>query len=343
MPAVVLPLHPPTQDTALGDGGATVAWVRSWHDVPGVVWVRRRWANAGDQDVPQQLILEHPEDVADFVGRTHHWLTLRDRAAELIERWGPDIEPAVRRHATAIAEHEGPDHARLVAAVDWLVAHPASNVFLRQLPVAGIDTKWLGSRRALVTALVTSVTHARELGLRQPPGLVRIRFLDAALAPGGLRDLAAPVTEIDRLEIRPDRVLVVENLESLLALPTVPRTVAVHGSGYAVDRLASIGWLRCSPITYWGDVDTDGFAILDRLRAHFPSVESVLMDEETLLAHRDLWVEDPNRASRASLPRLPRLTPGESAALRRLHVLDGVRLEQERLAWPEVLRALELG
>lgn len=170
---------------------------------------------------------------------------------------------------------------------------------------------------------------------------MRLRFLDGSLAPAGLRDLAAPASEIARLELRPRRIVVVENLETFLALPPLPGVVAVHGSGYAVDQLGAIGWIARADIVYWGDLDRDGFAILDRLRAHCAQVESVLMDEVTLLDHRDLWVPDPNHARRAASTALPRLTAGERATELRLRELGGVRLEQERLSWPACLATLQ--
>jgi hypothetical protein len=342
-PVFDVPLHPPTQETALRAADAAVQWVRDWREVPGVVWTRRRWANVGDQDVPERLRLDAPADVARFAGTAKHWRTLGSRADEIIERWGDAMRPAVRRHAATLVEHDEVDHARLLAVVDWLVAHPESGLYFRQVPVAGVDSKWLGTRRALVTALVTSMTQAMDLGLRQSPGLVRVRFLDRTLAPGGVGDLAAPTDELDRLNLRPDRVIVVENLESLLALPSAHGVIAVHGSGYAVDRLGLIGWVHHSRIGYWGDLDHDGFAILDRLRAHCSDVTSVLMDESTLLAHRDLWVKDLSSGSGRALGPLDRLTAQEAAVDRLLAELGGVRLEQERIAWPEALNALGVG
>lgn len=335
-PAFELPLHPPTEATALADEPGAVAWAASWRRVPGVVWVPRRWANLGTQQVPGRLRLTTPGEVAVFAGRAAHWRLLSSRSAELVGRWGDVVRDAVRRHARALTELPETDLARLLAVVEWLVAHPDSGMYLRQLPIAGIDTKWIASHRILVTALVEALSGSRDLGLREPPGLVRVRFLDAALAPGGVRDLAAPVGELDRLDIRPSRVFVFENLESVVAMPEVPGAVVVHGSGYAASRLGDVRWARESPITYWGDLDNDGFAILDRIRASCPQVASVLMDERTLLAHRDLWGADPTPVP----GQLPRLTGDEREVLERLREFGGVRLEQERLAWPACLAAL---
>src|ERR1022692_4377837 len=43
--------------------------------------------------------------------------------------------------------------------------------------------------------------------------------------------------------------------------------------------------LLCGRYAYWGDIDTYGFHILDRLRVLFPDVQSLLMDRDTLLEH----------------------------------------------------------
>ena len=108
----------------------------------------------------------------------------------------------------------------------------------------------------------------------------------------------------------------------------------MQGSGYAVSVFERIDWLRGVPVLYWGDLDSHGFAILHRLRTHLPAVTSVLMDEETLVAHRDLWVreEKPHRGA------FDTLTGQEARALARVRTDGDVRLEQERIPW-EVARA----
>ena len=103
--------------------------------------------------------------------------------------------------------------------------------------------------------------------------------------------------------------------------------------GYAIDVIDQIPWLRGLPIAYWGDIDTHGLAILDRLRSRLPQVQSLLMDEATLLRFRNLWVEE---AKPARVPYLPNLTPVEAklyAGLRCGTYGTRVRLEQERIPW----------
>ncbi|MGF9648720.1 DUF2220 domain-containing protein [Pseudarthrobacter oxydans] len=174
------------------------------------------------------------------------------------------------------------------------------------------------------------------MGLADKPDLVRVRFLDPVLSPGGLSDLAAPVTELADMDLSPEVVYVFENLESVLAMPPLSGAAVVHGSGYAVDRLARIPWIRDRGVVYWGDLDSHGFGILNRLRAQGIAVSTVLMDLDTLEAFKDLWGHEPKPA----VGTMQHLLPEELAVVEQLAVLGNVRLEQERIDWKTALAAL---
>lgn len=90
---------------------------------------------------------------------------------------------------------------------------------------------------------------------------------------------------------------------------------------------------------YWGDLDTHGFRILDQLRAVHPQVVSVLMDESTLLAHRDPWVTEPV-PSKVSLSRLTAEESGLYHRLRAGAFGSDVRLEQELIRWDWALERI---
>lgn len=247
------------------------------------------------------------------------------------------LSAAIRTHTRALLALDGADFERLLRVLEWLIAHPASGWRIRQLPIRGVDTKWLGRHRGLVEAFHRSMTGRAELGLVAAPALVRVRILDPALQPSGLADLTLPIEEWAELELRPARILIVENLETALAMPETPGTVVVHGAGFgAGDRLGRIPWILRAPVVYWGDLDSNGFAILNQLRSRVPDACSVLMDADTLYRHRDLWVPEPKPAT----GELDRLTRGEQAALAALRVESNVRLEQERIEWSYALGEL---
>jgi hypothetical protein len=119
-------------------------------------------------------------------------------------------------------------------------------------------------------------------------------------------------------------------------MPDLAGAVVVHGSGYGAARLAQIPWIQAGRVVYWGDLDSDGFSILHTLRSGCANVTSVLMDEDTLLAYRDLWVPEPKAAS----GRYPTLTASEQRTLDRIRSEGNVRLEQERIDWTSALSRL---
>jgi hypothetical protein len=181
----------------------------------------------------------------------------------------------------------------------------------------------------------------RRYALRAKPNTIRFRVLDQRLAIRRLTDLSVPAPEFARFEIGAGRAFITENEINGLAFPDVPGGVVIFGLGYGLDRLSEAGWLHELPLHYWGDIDTHGFAMLDRVRAIFPNAESLLMDRETLGAHSPLWV----RESSPYTGELARLRNGERALyddLRFNRLGRQVRLEQERIGFRWVERAIKI-
>ena len=233
--------------------------------------------------------------------------------------------------ALAVAD----DMPGLVVAATWLKEHGAGR-YLREINAPGVDTKFAERHRAVLAGMVgVSAAPSRflgELGLRSKPELVRFRpGCSLSLTPG-LTELAVRAEELAALALEPASALVIENEITYLSVPVPDDGVVLWGKGFDVDRVGRLPWLRRVPLTYWGDLDTHGFAILDRLRAWLPQARSLLMDRQTLLQHRDRWgVEE-----RPTKSALNRLTPIEHSLYGEL-IADGlgerIRLEQERIDW----------
>jgi hypothetical protein len=249
---------------------------------------------------------------------------------------------ALAKQFDMLADYSSEDFDRVLVLLTWLETNPTSGLYLRQLPVPGLDTKWIESRTRMVTELVRALRAGSSesdffalCGLKVPPFRIRIRILCPRLrqAVGGLCDVEGPLEEFAALEMNPSAALIVENLATGLALPDLAGTIAIMRLGNAANVLARVPWLRAAALHYWGDIDTHGFAILSRVRSVLPGLKSLLMDSETLLAHRTLWVQEREQHPDAALEHL---LPSERS------VFDGlrsnvwgerVRLEQERLPW----------
>lgn len=346
-PAARIALQPPSEREAMADQTAAETWAREWAAVSAsdgidVLWEDRSWHRLGRQRVPVRITLHDPDAVARFAGgrAEKDWSRLRDRLASVRDVLGPSeaLDQALRRHATEIQGWPLQRFQEVVDVTSWLVRHPVVGLRPRQIPVRGVDSKWLKGHRGVVTALHAATTGRADLGLIDADPLVRSRLLDPSLAVGGLNDLAAPASQLATLDLRPDVVFIFENLESVLAMPAWPGAVVVHGSGYAIDVAGELPWVARAPVVYWGDLDSHGFAIVHRLRHHHGRVTTALMDEATLLLHRDLWVPElkPARGT------YPTLTESEQATLLRIRAEGDVRLEQERIPWGHALAELEV-
>ncbi|MHB1567387.1 MAG: Wadjet anti-phage system protein JetD domain-containing protein [Acidiferrobacter sp.] len=348
---LVIDLGLPTEDAASHQPTGVRAWIAAWQQWPGpgtVVWRERRWRTLGVQRLPAQLVVATADELASLIGEKTRFTQAGRRYRRLIDRW-PPLATVLPRHFPLLADASEDDFLRLEALLAWLSDHPHSGLYPRQLPIAALDSKWLEGHKRLVTDLMTALRGGdspsdfyADCGLKAPPSLIRLRILDPHLRRhvGGLSDISAPIDDLARLNLPATCVFIIENLQTALAFPDGPGAVVLMGLGYAVEGLARLPWLARAPIYYWGDLDTHGLAILSRARAILPHLQSVLMDEDTLFAHRALWVTEPTPHG---ADQLPHLTPPEQAVyhgLKQQRWGHHVRLEQERIGWDYAERAL---
>jgi hypothetical protein len=229
-----------------------------------------------------------------------------------------------------------PEMPRLIAAYEWLDEHRQSQRYLREISAPGVDTKFAERRRSDLAGMLgvsaSATGFLADLGLRSKPTFVRLRPAQSLGLPGPITELAVRSEELAQLEVQPRVALVIENEITYLTAEVPEDGTVIWGKGFEVDNVGRLPWLAGADVAYWGDIDTHGFAILDRLRAWLPTARSALMDRETLLVHRDRWVTEDRPATSV----LTRLTPAEHGLYREL-VEDGlgdrVRLEQERIDW----------
>jgi hypothetical protein len=314
-----------------------------------IQWEEREYRSLGRNRVPSAAIVPTREDALRLVHKKRD----AERFAQIAEATAascPELRAWLVRKPLVALEHAH-EWEQFLTVVSWFRTHPRPGVYLRQVDIEGIDTKFIETHRPLLSELLsvalpadaidgsTKQSFERRYGLLTKPQTVRFRLLDERHRIAGFSDLAVPVGEFAALRPGVERVFITENEVNALAFPEIPGALIIFGLGYAVDRLDDVHWLRDKTIHYWGDIDTHGFAMLDRLRARFPQASSLLMDHATLMEHQRLWVreETPHKGS------LSRLTPSEREVFQALQgnrLGDHVRLEQERIRFGWATRAI---
>ncbi len=327
-------------------------------DKPGftIEWQEMNHRVLGKNRIPKAVVFNTLEDVISYLGKKAEAKQFQTSFHKITGRF-PELKAPLLKRPMLVLAH-GPEWEKLLAVVSWVKAHPMPGIYLRQLEIPGVDTKFMETHRDILTRLLTAVLppdavneDARgknafeyRFGFSPKPARIRFRILDPALAITGLTNLEVPEDQFRDLNFKPDTVFVVENEITGLAFPPFPKAVVIIGLGYGLSVLAHVPWIKSLPVVwYWGDLDTHGFAMLDRIRHYFPGIRSFLMDEATLLAHKVFWGREPSPASRD----LSMLTADEAKvydALCRNKYAQNLRLEQERISYSfvrEFIRGIE--
>ncbi|WP_433194589.1 Wadjet anti-phage system protein JetD domain-containing protein [Nocardia sp. CA-107356] len=348
-------LQPPDMAERSESPIACHEWAARWEDYtgPGTLGYANLRFPTGTHRMPKTLVLSRPGDVAAaHPDDLTVWQRCGQRLTYLQKEFpGARLSDQVRR----ITGLDDADYKRLVRTARWLRANPTSGLLLRQLPIEGIGTKWLGAHQNLVLALlgddadIESSDSApprskkralhRRLGLKVVPELVQVTVCDPFLRVqlSCMHHLAATVEDLSRWPHHPTTVVILENKETAFAVTgDHTGTVILHGHGFFVDQYARITWVRnAERVIYWGDIDTAGLQFISDLRALGVVATTILTDTETLDRYRHLAVEGA-MPQRKSTP--PHLTAREQELY---HVLvdhaaktgTGLLLEQERIPW----------
>ena len=353
-----LTLKRPTSAEMVDDFDGVRDWISELRSLPNyrVEMRELRHRVLGTNKVPAAVWVDTLDDALAIVGKARE----ARRFARLIEttrqRQPALLEWLARNPLKALALAD--DWDRLLDVVDWIRQHPRPGIYLRQIDIPGVHSKFIEAYRGVLLQLLDPLLppeaidrstsgvsgFSRRYGFRLKPQRIRLRALDPAhalLHGAGDADLTLDAESLAALSPAVARVFITENEINYLAFPSVPDSLLIFGAGYGFEALAQAEWLARCQVFYWGDIDTHGFAILDQLRACLPHAHSLLMDRATLLAFESQWGNEEKQTDRM----LSRLNTEESALyddLRENKLGQNLRLEQERIGFGWVENALTL-
>ena len=310
----------------------------------------------GRNEVPTALVFNDIETLAAFIGAGQELGRYRRLRNVIAVRFRELLTWADERPFELLGNEA--ELENLLDIVLWLRDNPRPGIYLRQLSIPGVDTKFIEVNKKILSRLLdlTLPGSAVDLtagglrgfeiryGFRSAPQLVRFRLLDPGHTIAGCSDISVPAAEFAALPrettLPVDAVYVIENDVTALAMPPLKRSMVLFGRGYNFNYLSSAQWLYSKNLYYWGDIDTHGFAILNQFRALFPNTCSFLMDRRTLLEQRERWSEE----KAPFMGMAENLTTDERGLLEALQSGtwgEGVRLEQEYIPFTSVVNALQ--
>lgn len=334
------------------------SWITEVSSVPNCRIVLREYKHRvfGKNQLPVEAWVDTPDQAFAMIGKKKEAARFCE-ILNLINHQQPAlISWLQKRPLQAVELHE--DWERLLCVIEWMQAHCPPGVYLRQVDLSKIHTKFIESHVSVLSELLDLALppelikqdavgvgqFARRYGFLSRPVFVRFRILDSRsqlLPVNSIQDMNLDSLSFARLNPTVSNVFFTENEVNYLAFPPINKSMVIFGAGYGFERLEQAHWLRDREIYYWGDIDTHGLAILASARKYFPHIRSILMDETTLLAHRSFWGREPLQAT---ADRLPLLTADEEQVYKNLKAnkwQENLRLEQERIGWNFVTEVLK--
>jgi hypothetical protein len=311
----------------------------------------------GRQNLPTDIRFDTPEDIARFIGHKRDFQAFLV-AHRLTENRNPVLAAWMSEYPMKTVSHLD-EWEKLLDVCEFVQANPKPSIYLRQLPVLGVDTKFIGAKRSILSDMLmqclpddgydASVAGLARYGFERRFGFlydeptIRFRVLDDSIFPGsGYRDISVPIGMFSKYDVPGCRIVfITENIVNGLAFPQFNGGIVIFGLGYGVGDIVESHWLRDKRLVYWGDIDTHGYGILSMLRGKFPHVESILMSSLDLDVNCSIAVSEPPETRRTD--ELPNLTPVEREAYVRLLPggdRDGLRIEQERIPFTALMASL---
>ncbi|WP_411720259.1 DUF3322 domain-containing protein, partial [Mycetocola sp.] len=283
------PLGRPAPAALHDDYAPILAWtveLQDWTRQTGVLleWENRKAKGGTVQAVPTHARVGSIDHAVAIVAGD--WPDRLERArAQLVilrERYPHVVD--LGRTLRLVDTYSAVDFELLLVVADWYLEDPARaahGVTPRQVPIPGVHAKWLQSHRPGVQAL----TGLADLGfLPAHPPRIHFTYLDPEYRAIGARvHDSATVGDTFAPAYRPEVVVISENKDTAIHFPPLAGGISVEGVGKGGKTLASFPWIRDAPVVvYWGDIDRDGYEILDGYRGDFDrDVDSILMDPET--------------------------------------------------------------
>jgi len=300
-----------------------------------------RFKNIGLQKLPITLTCRSREEFLNFIDKKDEFENFKTRYFKATKEF-PRLKKLFLEKPKLLLEI---DLDKVLQTVTFLHNNPKPNIYAREFPMVGIDTKFIEKNKKTIDMFLVATLDIdlynnidklfyngfeRKYGLKYKLPLVRFRILDKDLYINGLSDLTINIEEFKNLSLTCRRVYIVENEITALSFPDIKDAIVIFGGGYSVGILEEVEWLKDKEIYYWGDIDMDGFAILSQARGYFLQIKSLFMDTQTIEEFGTLHVKSQNKQYK----KLYNLTKEEMLVYERLfsdYYGENFRLEQERL------------
>ena len=312
----------------------------------------------GKNRIPAYVVIETTEDALRLLNKNSEAKMFQTICQEFFEEWRihprfENLKEWFLKDPFKVISKIGENSSKIIPVIKWFENNPKHYVYIRQLDIEGIDTKFIEKHQSVLGELMETLLPKADFDLnqkkfedrfrlRKKPTMVRFRILDKNDSIRVFRDITVPFEEFQSWDNDIENVFFTENEINFLSFPAFKNSIVIFGKGYGIELLRDVKWLKNKKVYYWGDIDTHGFNILSIARGFLPKIKSFLMTEQILTEHKALLVTE----DKPFLSEIKNLTEQEQSLLSKWqndYFGPKVRMEQERIRFKylkewEVLR-----
>lgn len=253
-----IPLRGPSAREIAQDMAAAQSWVQAWRRSDTAIRLEHATVGGrlfGANQVPRRAWIDSYDDL-------WHLLGVDDQVAQFTDML-VFTRAEVPRLADWLALYPiralalAADWTAICQTVLWIDRVGRPGMYLRQVDVPGVDTKFIERHRGILAELLDRQLEAERIhpvhppsdfaaryGFLDKPKYVRIRSLDGPIHPfDQFTELTMRVEELARVAPDIASVYIVENEITYLAFPPAPDSLVI----FAVDT----GWVRYTRSTGW--------------------------------------------------------------------------------------------
>jgi predicted RecB family nuclease len=302
----------------------------------------------GRNSIPDEVWIDTVDDALIWINKRKDY-AIFDSLIKLTRQEEPELLQFLRAEPfKALAASN--DWTKFLAVVAWMKKNPRPGIFIREVVIQGIHSKFIQENAKLISELLDvtlpsdaineSMTGIKKFapryGFCEERPQIRFRILDKRhnLFPmTNDQDISLDWETFSELKTDIRRVFITENKTNFLAFPETPDSMVIFGSGYGFEHLGAASWLFYCNLYYWGDIDSHGFGALNNARNYFPHIQALMMNEKTLLLYKHL---KGNEVTAHEADWLENLTTEEQDIFQGLRTNrwgEQFRLEQEHIDW----------
>src|SRR5690554_4404082 len=130
------------------------AWVAEFRNTPRVRLQMREFRHRirGASAIPEQAWLDSLDDALALIQRCGQATTFRNLFDD-VRQQQPTLAPWLQRHPLRALELRD-RWPRLLSVIDWMQRNPRPGMYLRQVDIPGVDSKFIERHRGLLSELL---------------------------------------------------------------------------------------------------------------------------------------------------------------------------------------------